>query len=178
MTTSQYSRAQIDETAVAVRRRGRPSTGAREAILTATAELIRDSGLARLTTREIAHRAGVAESSIFYHFDDKTVLLQAVVGRHLPAIRGVGRALLEHAGKGTVRENLIAMMRHLERFYQQMLPLVGAVESDPALREHFRGAMAKGALGPQRGLRKLADYLHKEAALGRVRRDVDCNSVA
>ena len=64
-------------------RRGRPSTGVKEAVLKATEEVLGEAGLA-LSTKEIARRAGVAESSIFYHFGDRLGLLQAVIGLHLP----------------------------------------------------------------------------------------------
>lgn len=64
-------------------RRGRPSTGVREAVLQSTQEVLGEAGIA-LSTKEIARRAGVAESSIFYHFGDRLGLLQAVIGLHLP----------------------------------------------------------------------------------------------
>ncbi|MGH8878396.1 MAG: hypothetical protein ACRD0P_13805 [Stackebrandtia sp.] len=39
------------------RRRGRPATGVREAVLKAAEEILAESGVARLSTKEIARRA-------------------------------------------------------------------------------------------------------------------------
>jgi AcrR family transcriptional regulator len=50
----------------------------RAAIVAATLPLFLDQGGA-VTTREIAHAAGIAEGTIFRVFDDKTALLDAVV---------------------------------------------------------------------------------------------------
>jgi AcrR family transcriptional regulator len=46
------------------RRRGRPSTGVREAILQAATDVLAERGVAGLTTKAIAKRAQVAEGSI------------------------------------------------------------------------------------------------------------------
>src|SRR4051812_50101602 len=62
----------------APRRRGRPPSGGREAILEATLALLRERGVARLTTRDVAERAGVSEASVYYHYTDKAGLLRAV----------------------------------------------------------------------------------------------------
>lgn len=50
----------------------------RSAIVAATLPLFLDQGAA-VTTREIAHAAGIAEGTIFRVFDDKTALLDAVM---------------------------------------------------------------------------------------------------
>ncbi len=65
------------------KRRGRPPSGGREEILRATHDLLRERGMAKLTTREVAERAGVSEGSVFYHFEDRFGLLKAVFERAL-----------------------------------------------------------------------------------------------
>src|SRR5579864_5011074 len=60
------------------RPRGRPPSGGREAILDATLALLREQGIANLTSREVAARAGVSDASVYYHFGDRAGLLQAV----------------------------------------------------------------------------------------------------
>src|SRR3954447_6743290 len=77
----------VDPAGLTPRRRGRPSRGVREAVLTATEGILVESGVARLSTRGGARRAGVAESSIFYHFGARLGLLQAVVQAQLPPLR-------------------------------------------------------------------------------------------
>jgi AcrR family transcriptional regulator len=60
------------------KRRGRPPSGGREAILEATLELLRERGISNLTSRNIAARAGVSDASVYYYFGDRAGLLQAV----------------------------------------------------------------------------------------------------
>ncbi|MCL2418084.1 MAG: TetR/AcrR family transcriptional regulator, partial [Conexibacteraceae bacterium] len=60
------------------RRRGRPPSGGREAILDATLAVLREDGIANLTSRAVAARAGVSDASVYYHFRDRAGLLQAV----------------------------------------------------------------------------------------------------
>ena len=60
------------------KRRGRPPSGGREAILDATLAILREQGIANLTSREVAARAGVSDASVYYHFRDRAGLLQAV----------------------------------------------------------------------------------------------------
>src|ERR1700758_4873047 len=61
-----------------VKRRGRPPAGGREAILAAALQLLRERGIARVTSREVASLAGVSEASVFYHYKDRAGLLRAV----------------------------------------------------------------------------------------------------
>ena len=64
-------------------RRGRPPKTSREEIIAATLDVLRERGLARLTTREIASRMGISEGSIFYHFGDRKGLIKAVFDESL-----------------------------------------------------------------------------------------------
>jgi len=56
----------------------------RERIIDATERVIQQRGLARVTTKEIARAAGVAEGTLFKYFERKDDLLLAVVEEHLP----------------------------------------------------------------------------------------------
>ena len=76
------------------RRRGRPSAGVREAILAATLDLAAEQGLTRLTTKEVARRAGASEASVFYHFGDKVGLLQAAMVAGLEPLMELDPAIL------------------------------------------------------------------------------------
>ncbi|WP_246258308.1 TetR/AcrR family transcriptional regulator [Amycolatopsis anabasis] len=160
------------------RRRGRPSTGVREAVLAATEAILAESGVARLSTKEIARRAGVAESSIFYHFGDRLGLLQAVVHTHVPRYKEVAADVLQRAGRGSLRDNLSALLDSLEAFYLRITPIIAAVQADGDLRARFAERGADGDIGPHRGLAPIAGYLKRERELGRVRADLDPDSIA
>jgi AcrR family transcriptional regulator len=54
-----------------------------EAIVEATAQVLRAHGWDDATTRRIAERAGVSEGSIYQYFPSKTALLAAVMERHI-----------------------------------------------------------------------------------------------
>lgn len=158
------------------RRRGRPSTGVREAVLAAAEAILGESGVARLSTKEIARRAGVAESSIFYHFGDRLGLLQAVVALHLPRFKDVAEGLVP--GEGGLRANLVALLDGLVGFYSRVAPILAAVQSDAELRARFADRGVGELIGPRRGVAPIAAYLSGERELGRVRADLDVEAAA
>src|SRR5918912_1546728 len=100
-------------TGPAPRRRGRPPSGGREAIREATLALLRERGVARLTTRDVAERAGVSEASVYYHYGDKAGLLRAVFED------GLERLHAADLGRG---DALLTFGRELEIFIVQALP--------------------------------------------------------
>src|SRR3954467_989455 len=128
------------------RRRGRPPSGGREAILDATLALLRERGIARLTTRDVAERAGVSEASVYYHYTDKAGLLRAVFAAGLPPLTA-----LDVTGPTP----LLDLGRVLEEFLEQALPVMMAAQSDVALREELAAYLAENDLGPHRGVRAL-----------------------
>ena len=87
---------------VAPAKRGRPSTGARERILDAAAETMKDEGYAGLTVAKVAARAGESKPLINYHYGSKQGLV-AAVGREL-AETITARVLTEIDAAGTVEE--------------------------------------------------------------------------
>jgi AcrR family transcriptional regulator len=157
----------------AKRGRGRPSAGAREAILAAALDLVSEHGLARLTTREVARRAGVSEASVFYHYRDKVGLMQAVILGGLEPLKGLDADMLA----GRTGEPLEMTLRHLatalERFLDRTMPLVEAVQADAAVRAEFAARLAEQDLGPHRGVRLVAEHLAEMRQLGAVRPDAD-----
>ena len=61
----------------------------RQNIISATERLFQTHGLARLTTREIAREAGVAEGLIYHHFKDKAELIHEVVEQSMHDVKDV-----------------------------------------------------------------------------------------
>src|SRR3954447_17347605 len=60
------------------RGRGRPSQGAREAVLEAARELFMERDYAQVSTEEILERAGVSRGALYHHFESKRDLYRAV----------------------------------------------------------------------------------------------------
>ena len=160
----------------APKRRGRPPAGGREAILAAALKVIRERGIARLTSREVAGLAGVSEASVFYHYKDRFGLLQAVFEEGL-------RPLHELADRGISpgqdpREVLTLYGHTLETFLEQALPVITAAQSDSELRDSMAAYMSEHGLGPHRGVKAIGDYFAAEQAAGRARAGVDPHAVA
>ncbi len=160
------------------RRRGRPSEGAREAILEATRQSLDDEGLARLTTRSVARRAGVSEASIFYHFGDKTALVAAALEASLESLREFAGGLATRVGVGELEQTLREIVRRWEAFFDRALQVVGVVQADAELRADFRDYVRAHDYGVHRGVDVIAEYLEAEQALGRVQGGIDARAAA
>jgi AcrR family transcriptional regulator len=160
----------------APKRRGRPPAGGREAILAAALTLLRERGIARVTSREVAAVAGVSEASVFYHYKDRAGLLQAVFEQGLAPLRDLAAdGRLRGAG---LHEVLTRFGTTIERFLDQALPVMAAAQSDVTLRDAMAAYMDQEDLGPHRGVRALGRYLAAEQAAGHVRGGVDPHAVA
>lgn len=159
------------------RGRGRPRTGVREAILRTASEVLTERGVAGLTTREIANRAGVAESSIFYHFKDRLGLLRAIASGGVPAFADLIK-LRETNEPTTLQASLRQLLEALESLYLQVIPVQAATLSDPELRAIFSQQTDELDLGPHRALRPTVNYLEADRGAGLLRTDVDLQAVA
>jgi AcrR family transcriptional regulator len=158
------------------RRRGRPPAGGREAILAAALRLLRERGIARVTSREVAAEAGVSEASVFYHYKDRAGLLQAVFEQGLEPLQ----ALATGGGLSgaDLHEALTRYAHTLDGFLDQALPVAAAAQSDTTLRDAMAAYLTEQDLGPHRGVRAVGDFLASEQAAGRVRAGVDPFAVA
>lgn len=79
-------------------------TETKEKLLEATFNLISEKGYLGATTREIAHRAGVTELTLFRHFGSKEKLFEEVLKKYtfLPKLKG----LLPELKKMSYKESL------------------------------------------------------------------------
>src|SRR5436305_12556659 len=139
------------------KRRGRPPAGGREAILAAALQLLRERGIARVTSREVAALAGVSEASVFYHYTDRAGLLRAVFEQGLHPLQELAE------GGGLIGAHLHDVLTRyattLEQFLDQALPVISAAQSDVALRDEMASYMSEQDLGPHRGVSALGDHL-------------------
>lgn len=161
------------------RPRGRPSQGVRDAIIDATLAVIADSGLSNVTTKEIAERAGASEASIYYHFADKTALVEGVIfDAVLKPLEELAAAFPAEAHGKTLRDALVDYGTTLNAFWERVLPIVSAVQSDVELREEFADHVDGLGYGPHRGVRVVSDYLGAAQGAGIVRADIEPRAVA
>jgi len=161
------------------RPRGRPSVGIREAILDATYRLVLERGLTGLTTKEIAAAADASEASIYYHFADKTALIEGVIlDAVLEPLRAFAAIFPAETEGRSLRHALTSYARKLTAFWERVLPLLAAVQADAELRDEFASRITELGYGPHRGVRAVADYLTEQQRLGHVRKDVDARQAA
>lgn len=154
------------------RRRGRPASGGREAIIAATVALLREKGAARLTTREVAERAGVSEGSVFYHFHDRVGLLTAV------SAYCIDKDAPSSNGSTDLERILIDNQQAIARLLETAMLAVTAVAADTELRPDFLSFLRAHDLGPHRGIEHLTNLLTEAQAAGSIRADADVHALA
>ena len=79
------------------RRRGRPSTGAREALVAAAHELFLERDYEQVSTEEILSRSGVSRGAMYHHFPTKLDLFRAVYEESEQRVLGLVAAELAGA---------------------------------------------------------------------------------
>jgi AcrR family transcriptional regulator len=91
-------------------RRGRPSEGARDALVTAARELFTARDFEEVSTSDVLARAGVSRGAMYHHFESKTELFRAAweASEHELIARLAGNA---EAGAGGPFDQLVAGCR-------------------------------------------------------------------
>lgn len=155
---------------------GRPSTGVREALLEAAQAVLAESGAARLTTRAVARRAGVSEASVFYHFGDRSGLMLAVVGEHLPLVTELFFG--ERLRHGELRADLLELFARLEEFFLRTASVTAAVQADSEVRDAFRERSRQHDIGPHKAIQGTAMFLAALQQDGGLPPDCDLRAAA
>jgi AcrR family transcriptional regulator len=150
----------------------------REKIVEAAERVMRERGLARSTTKEIARAAGYSEGTLYKHFESKEDLFLAVLAERLPSFLALVEELPARVGRGTVRETLEEVASTALAFYGEIVPIAASIFSEPGLLARHREGVRKRGAGPRMINEALAAYLEAEERLGRVRKDVDPEAVA
>ncbi|MEV2240351.1 helix-turn-helix domain-containing protein [Micromonospora sp. NPDC049891] len=146
----------------------------RERILDAAEEILRTRGVALATTKEIAQAAKLSEPTLYKYFDDKEQLLLAVLKERLP---GPARLSIR-PGVGEVEDNLAELAHAALDFYQQSIPMLGALLADPKRMAAHRVAMSRHGGGPDKAAATFATYLRAEQTIGRISPDADPDAIA
>src|SRR2546421_10806973 len=139
----------------------------RAALIAAPIPLLREQGI-RVSTRQIADAAGVAEGTIFGVFPDKATLLRAAILSAFDPERLVA-AMTEIAPVTDLRERLVALAGLLRARFTANEPLMvtaRAVASDPADAVEFGERLR---LSRERITEGIAALLEPDRAL--LRRD-------
>jgi AcrR family transcriptional regulator len=147
---------------------------ARERILDAAATVLRERGLARATTKEIARAAGCSEALLYKHFADKQELFLGVLNERAPRLD----APEDLAGAGTVARNLADLVGRLLAFYAQSFPMAASILGSPELLAAHRAGVQRLGAGPAEPARRLQAYLDAEAERGRLSDGVDTAATA
>jgi AcrR family transcriptional regulator len=152
--------------------------GTRDRIVEAAGRVMRERGLARTTTKEIAREAGFSEGTLYKHFDGKEELFLAVLAERLPSFVALSKELPGRAGRETVRQILEEVARTALAFYAEGVPISASVFSEPGLLARHGEELRRRGAGPHRANEAVAAYLSAEQRLGRVRGDADPETAA
>jgi len=142
---------------------------ARQRILDAALGLIRERGIGRVTTKEIALAAGAAEGSLFKNFGDKMGLLTELLSYELPENQAWRAVAIEAPpGHGDLAAALVLFMERAIDFYTAALPLIaGSFADRELLRRHQERNRQRGT-GPQLAFEASADYLREWQETGHL----------
>lgn len=148
----------------------------RQQILDATQRLIEKEGFSRLTTKDIAQKAGCAEGTLFKHFKSKDDLCLAVVLENAPKFKNILSA--RRAGSGSVQKNLQDIGNAALEFSEKLIPLAAAVLADTNLLLRQRKVLSANRGGPKEAFDLVAAYLSEEQKLGRIDREAEPMAVS
>jgi AcrR family transcriptional regulator len=148
----------------------------REHLVAATEQLLDERSAGELTTRAIAHHAGVSDGVLYNHFADKTDLLMAAMLRRYGRLIDRLEAATPTAGEGTVIGNVQSYGRALSEVESDVMLHGAALLAHPPLLQRFWAEIHRSPFGIDRLRRPLADYLAGEQHLGRVGQDVDIDA--
>lgn len=131
-------------------------------MLAATSALIQEQGITGLTTRAVADRANASEASIHYHFGSKEALVEAAILEALAPLRA--RGVEPEDGKGlTTEQRLLRATTLLERVYDDLVPLLAAVQADQSLRQAIAPQLSADDLGPHRAIARVARDIARDS---------------
>ena len=152
---------------------------ARQRILDAAVGLIRERGIGRVTTKEIALAAGTAEGSLFKNFGDKMGLLTELVGYEVPEVRAWRAVGREHPpGHGDLVTALVVFMERAIDYYAAALPIAAGPLADRELLRRYQEFSRDRRTGPQRGLEESAGYLRGWQQSGQLDKAADPYAMA
>ena len=106
-------------------------------ILDAAQAVFAEAGLRAASLRAIARRAGCDPALIYYHFENKEALFQALLNRRFPAVL---RDMERLADLADLRPTALRLWEVLLIYHRHL-------KDDPGLRSMIRGEIVRGAEG-------------------------------
>jgi len=152
--------------------------GNRQNIIDATDRLLQTHGLARLTTREIAREAGVAEGLIYHHFKDKAELIFEVIETRVRETKNYMQNLSLEVGKSTLIKNLEDVLLSIYHAHYEISPIICTIFADQKLHVRMQEIVEERNMGPAYAIDGLNAYLAAEQRLGRLSDAVDTKALA
>ncbi|MEV6942240.1 TetR family transcriptional regulator [Streptomyces sp. NPDC051172] len=143
----------------------------RQQLFDAAERILLRAGPNALTSRAVTAEAGCAKGVLHRHFADFDAFLAELVLDRIRRLAGLGAALGEAAGTGTVAGNLTRALTDL--FDAVAIAVVGLVITRDELRARLRAAGSIGIPLMTEASAMLTGYLAAERDLGRVAADAD-----
>jgi AcrR family transcriptional regulator len=147
-------------------------------LIDAVEGLMRSQGLARISTRDIAREAGLAEGTLYNHFRHKDEIFMAVLQRNVGELAHAIQDLPLRVGQGTLLDNLRSVAEAAAAFHIKAAPMFCSILADQTLLAETRHRMQERRIGPTRSLEALSAYVAAEQRLGRVSSEADADVVA
>lgn len=151
---------------------------ARDRILDAAASTMKDRGLARATTKEIAAAAGYSEAMIYKLFDDKVDLFLSVLRERVPAVDILTRTDRTPGDANTLSGRLTATIEQITEFYRQTFAIGASLFSDANLLQRHRNAVMSQGAGPALLPAAVAQFLELEQRNDAIVAGAPINGVA
>ncbi|HEX8233923.1 MAG TPA: TetR/AcrR family transcriptional regulator [Caulobacteraceae bacterium] len=145
----------------------------RARIVEAAERIVAGQGVVALTTRALAQGAACAEGTLYVHFPDRLAIISAIFERHWPQATEALDQLQTQVGAGRVVDNLCATLERIRDFLVALDPIMAGVMADPTLCHTLQGRWCELGVGPQAVAVRLAAYIARERAIGRVAAKVD-----
>jgi AcrR family transcriptional regulator len=156
----------------------RPTTIGDDLLLATAREVFLRRGL-QATTAEIAEQAGVSQGILFKRFKSKQALFRAAMNVDADPTKPLPISLSERVGRGKVEDTLKDLGILLVKKFFSIIPATMMDWSNSREETEIASGQTCEA-GPERavkGLQLIADFLSREADLGRVK-CTNCEVVA
>jgi AcrR family transcriptional regulator len=150
----------------------------RERILDATAGIMREQGLARATTKEIARAAGLSEAALYRHFRSKEEIFLRVMRERLPRFIEAIKDLPSRVGRDPVADTLVEIALAAVAYYSEAVPIISSLFSEPEILVRHQQALREENAGPQLALSALSTHLRAEQRIGRLSKTLDAEAAS
>jgi len=150
----------------------------RERILDATVGIMREQGLARATTKEIARAAGLSEAALYRHFRSKEEIFLRVMRERLPRFIEAIKDLPSRVGRGPVADTLVEIALAAVTYYSEAVPIISSLFSEPEILVRHQQALREENAGPHLALSALSAHLRAEQRIGRLSKTLDAEAAS